>query len=475
MHLLKTLDKYIIKSYLGPLAVTFFIAWFVLFMQFLWKYLEDLVGKGLDTIILIEFFTYASAHLVTMALPLSVLLASIMLMGNLGENYELAAIKASGVSLQRLMRPLFILSILTSIGAFLFSNYVAPIADLKLGSLIYDITNQKPALNIKEGVYYDGIDGYVIRVSKKEKDGKTVHNIFIYDHTEHKGNTKLVYAEKGKLEMSKDENFLLVSLFNGSAYEEMKPNKPNGQNRPFVRTEFKEEYIRMDLTDFKMSRTKEDLFKDNYKMMNIFQLQENIDTIEAEIKIRKKEFGNQMQRNIGFNVNLISTPNSYVPLNFKGDILSLLIKQDKIRTIDAAMNMIRGNKNYTEASINDFNARKHMIVRSDMEWHGRFTLSIACLVLFFIGAPLGAIVRKGGLGMPVVLSVLFFLSYHIVSTTGEKFAKEEVWRPITGMWLSTLVFLPIGAFLTFKATSDSKLLELDFYLSPFKKIFAKKK
>lgn len=437
--------------------------------------MEDLVGKGLDTLILIEFFTYASAHLVTMALPLSVLLASIMLMGNLGENYELAAIKASGVSLQRLMRPLIILSILTSIGAFLFSNYVAPVADLKLGSLIYDITNQKPALNIKEGVYYDGIEGFVLRVSGKEKDGKTVHNIFIYDHTEHRGNVKLVYAEQGTLEMSKDENFLLVTLKNGSAYEEMKSEKPNAQNHPFVRTEFKEEFIRMDLTDFKMSRTKEDLFKDNYKMMNVFQLQANVDTIENEIKLRKTEFGKQMQRNIGYNSTVVNIPNAHFPENFKGDVLSLLNKQDKIRTIDAAMNMLRGNKNYTEASINDFDARRHMIVRSDMEWHGRFTLSIACLVLFFIGAPLGAIVRKGGLGMPVVLSVLFFLSYHIVSTTGEKFAKEEVWPPFTGMWLSTFVFLPIGAFLTFKATSDSKLLEMDFYLSPFKKLISRKK
>jgi len=472
---LKKLDSYIIKSYLGPLVVTFFIAWFVLFMQFLWKYLEDLVGKGLDALILIEFFTYASAHLVTMALPLAVLLASIMVMGNLGEHYEIAALKASGISLQRIMRPLMILSVITAIGAFLFSNYVAPIADLKLGSLIYDISNQKPSLNIKEGIYYDGINGYVLRVSKKEKDGKTVKNIFIYDHTEGRGNVKMVNAETGRLEMSKDENYLLVTLYNGNAYEEMRSQKPGSQNRPFIRTSFKEEFIRMDLSDFKMSRTKEDLFKENYKMMNVFQLESNIDTVKKEINLRLVDFGNQVQRNLGVgNISSSENVGAWFDSRFNGNIFSIVSDENKLKVFESASNIIRNNRNYSESAFNDYNARSQMVVRSQMEWHSRFTLSIACLVLFFIGAPLGAIVRKGGLGMPVVLSVLFFLSYYIVTTIGEKFAKEGVWQPITGMWFSTFIFFPIGLFLTFKATSDSKLLDLDYYLSPIKKLFQKK-
>jgi lipopolysaccharide export system permease protein len=445
-------------------------------MQFLWKYLEDLVGKGLETIVLIEFFTYASAHLITMALPLAVLLASIMTMGNLGENYELASLKASGISLQRILLPLIILSVGISLLAFLFSNYVAPVANLKLTSLIYDITNQKPALNIKEGIYYDEISGYVLRVSKKEKDGKTVKNIFIYDHTENRGNVKMIFAETGFLDMTTDKNFLLVKLNNGVSYEEIKPSKPNALNKPFIRTSFKEELIRMDLSDFKMSRTKEELFKENYKMMNVFQLDQTIDSIHKEIEYRLSDFERQVLRNLGINHSLSANTGLkfWYPENFNGDVLSLFSKTEQGRILDNSLNIIRGNINYADASLNDYKARNYSIVRSKMEWHGRFTLSIACLVLFFIGAPLGAIVRKGGLGMPVVLSVLFFLAYHIVSTTGEKFAKEEVWPPFQGMWFSTFIFLPIGFFLTVKATTDSKLFEADYYLSFFKRFITKK-
>jgi lipopolysaccharide export system permease protein len=463
---LKTIDKFIIKSYVGPFIFTFFISLFVLLMQFLWKYLEDLVGKGLDFSVVAELLLYASASLVPLALPLAILLSSIMTFGNFGENYELAAMKASGISLQRVMKPLIIVSIFISMGAFLFSNYVLPYANLKFGALLYDVMNQKPALNIVEGVYYNGIEGYVLRVGKKAKDGKTLEKIFIYDHTQHRGNVKVINAEKGKMEMSTNERYMLLTLYNGNVYEEVQTTRPGAQNFPFTRTSFKEQFIRFDLSAYKMSRSKEDLFKENVAMMNIFQLDAAADTMRMEMAERKKDFGNQLLRNMG----VITSENSatyFFNDKWKGDVLSQFNKPDKLRIIDFAMNSIRSSKSYIEAAENDNIARNQMIDRSSMEWHRKFTLSFACLVLFFIGAPLGAIVRKGGLGMPVVLSVLFFLAYHIISISGEKFAKEDVWTPLQGMWLGTMVFLPIGVFLTYKATKDSVLFDYNTYVRPF--------
>ena len=460
---LKKLDKFILKSYLGPFILTFFIAMFVLLMQFLWKYLEDLVGKGLEFSIIAELLFYASASIVPMALPLAILLSSIMTFGNLGEQYELAALKAAGISLNRVMRPLIILSIAISALAFLFSNYMLPYAKLKMGTLIYDIMNQKPSFNIQEGVYYKGIEGYVLRVGKKDKDGQTMYNMFIYDHTKNRGNNKVIIAKKGRMEVTKDERFLLFTLYNGNVYDEIETTRPNSQNRPFIRTSFDEERIKFDISSFKMQRTEEEMFKDNYQMLNITQLDASTDSIFVNINKRLEDCGFQLKNSMGLNPDSIKG-GLYFDASFIGNPLDKMNKADKLRTLDIAANLIRGSKNYVDASVQEKLALRHMIIRNQMEWHRKFTLSIACLVLFFIGAPLGAIVRKGGLGMPMVLSILFFLGFHILSITGEKIASEEVWTPLSGMWMSTFILLPIGAFLTFKSTSDSKLFELDFYL-----------
>ena len=265
---MKKLTLLVLRAFAGPMVITFIISLFVLLMQFLWKYIDDLVGKGIDTVIIIKLMVYVSVTLVPLALPLSLLLSSLMTFGNLAEHFEITACKSAGVSLQRIMRPLIITAFLICGSAFYFSNYILPIANLKMNALLYDVRQQKPALLIKEGIFYNGIDGYSIRVGKKESDGQTLRNIMIYDHSENRGNTKLILAESGKMAMSNDERYLLLYLSKGSSYEE-RENKPGRSSRPLMRSEFEEELVRFDLSSFKMTRTNEQLFKDNYPMHNL--------------------------------------------------------------------------------------------------------------------------------------------------------------------------------------------------------------
>jgi lipopolysaccharide export system permease protein len=266
--------------------MTFAVVMFILLMQFVWKYIDDFVGKGLEWHLILELMFYVSVTLVPMALPLAILLASIMTFGNLAESYELTALKSAGMSLQKVMKPLTITTVLMAIGAFLFANYVLPVANLKMGTLLYDITHQKPSLDIKEGIFYKGIQDFTIKVAKKDASKNTLYNILIYDHTQRQGNNKVVMAKEGNMKMSADENFLLITLKNGNSYEEVVSQNNKGF-KPLTRTSFKEETIVMDMRDFKMIRTDESLFKDNYQMMNVTQLDNEIDTLKKDEQERK--------------------------------------------------------------------------------------------------------------------------------------------------------------------------------------------
>ena len=470
--------------------MTFFIALFVLLMQFLWKYVDDLIGKGLEWYIISELMLYASASLVPLALPLAILLSSIMTFGNIGEHCELVALKSAGLSLQKIMMPLIILTILTSFTAFYFSNNILPLANLKFQTLLYDITHQKPAIEIKEGIFYNGIDGYTIRIGKKEKNGELLKNIMIYDHTNRAGSDKVILAETGSMQITPDNQFMLIHLKNGASYEEKKTEEKDKKNFPFLRSLFKEQLIRMDLTGFKLTRTDEELFKDNYQMLNLSQLEEAIDEMEKEKVIKKTDFANHIAENFyrnkpidlnaqdsiaGLNMeksNLSSATLSSEEISLKNDTPSLALqplfleqftRSEKIQAIETATNLVRSAKSYTESFISDLENREKYINRHLVEWHRKLTLSFACMILFFIGAPLGAIIRKGGLGMPVVVSFIFFIIFHVISITGEKFVKEDVMDPSIGMWLASFTLLPVGIFLTYKATRDSVIFDIDFY------------
>ena len=369
------------------------------------------------------------------------------------------------------MRPLIVFNFLLCIVAFYFSNNILPYANLKMGSLLFDVTNKKPALNIKEGVFYNGIDGYVIRVNKKMDDGKTLQDIMIYDHTSGSGNTKVMTAESGKMEMSSDSRFLILTLNNGQSYDEMNNNE-QGADHPLMRNKFKEQVIRLDLSGFKLTRTAEGLFKSNYQMMNVSQINAEIDSVRKDEEEERQNFVNQIVKSNSVNrprvVQQQVTATNHPVL--KTDFLS----GNEQQILEMALNMARNTKSVIEDHIEEQENYDEPVVNLLVERHKKFTLSFACLILFFVGAPLGAIIRKGGLGMPVVVSILFFIFFWVISITGEKAAKEGVLPPVVGMWLASAVILPIGIFLTIQATKDSSLFDINVYLSPFRKIFRRK-
>ncbi len=471
--------------------MTFFIAVFVLFLQFLWKYVDDLIGKGLEWSVLAELFFFAALSMFPLALPLAILLSSLMTFGNLGEQFELVALKSAGMSLQKIMSPLIVVAFLTSVGAFFFSNNMLPFINLKMNSLIYDIQQKKPALSIKEGVFYNGIDGYTIRIEQKEDDGITCHGIMIYDHTQGVGNNKMEIAESGKIFMSDDKQFLTMILYNVTSYEEQVNEE--GKFYPLVRGKFKEQTVKFDLSGFRLVRSEEELFKSSYSMLNIYQIEKMIDTLNAEKEQRisdfRKNFSEMLAEENVFKKpssnppdsvpRVLGAPNPFgirLPHTFKKTMQNKSPDaiETKARVIDLALNMARSKKYFIEGLISEKENCDRPVISLNVEWHKKFTLSIACLILFFVGAPLGAIIRKGGLGMPVVVSVIIFILFWVVTITGEKMSKEGAIPPYIGMWIATAVMLPLGIFLTRKATSDSALFDADAYLNFFRKLFSKK-
>lgn len=474
---MKKLHKLILRSYLGPFVLTFCIALFILLMQFVWKYVDDFVGKGLEWYVIVELLFYASASFVPMALPLAILLSSIMTMGNFGEHSELTACKSSGISLQKVMRPLVIVSIILSGVAFYFSNVVLPMANLKFGSLLYDVRQQKPAFALKAGIFYSGLEGYSIKVGNIEKDGKTLNNIMIYDHTENLGNTKLITAKSGSMDMA-DNNVMLLKLYNGNSFEEVK-NQKSESSRPFQRSIFKESVKRFDMAAYKFTRTDEELFKDNYQMLDLAQLGEMKDTAMFEIEEEVKRFENNVSSLYYFGKDSLFFQSEFSDNKISNSSTDYLLQElqgpEKQTILESAIVSARTAKQMTYAHSEDMEYRMKSIVKYNIEFHRKFTLSIACLILFFIGAPLGAIIRKGGLGLPVFMATVFFIFYHLVSITGEKFAKESLMSVPVGMWLASVVLLPVGLFLTIKATTDSALFDINAYLSVITKPFKRKK
>ncbi|NQV75209.1 MAG: YjgP/YjgQ family permease [Bacteroidetes bacterium] len=471
---MKKVHLLVFKAFIKPFIVTFFIVMFILLMLFLFKYIDDLIGKGFEWYVILELLMYASATNVAMALPLAILLSSIMTFGSLGENYELVAIKSAGISLQKAMMPLIIGVSMLSVAAFLFSDYMLPIANLKMGSLLYDVRNQKAAFLIKEGIFNNSIPGYSIRVKKKDPD-QTLHDVLIYERNTTSGNVNVLMAKEGQMFITDDDQLLVLKLKDGKRYEET-PGSTGTYNprQRLMRTEFKETEQKFDLSGFQLKRTDEELFKSNYAMLNLKQLNFYRDSFELK--------GDSNLRSTYRDLTLLARTYRTDSLNPKGpvkvikkykDVLEIIPIDKRIRSVQTAKDQIR--------SIKDILSRKELFIDDNdlrmrgflIELNRKFTLAISCLVLFFIGAPLGAIIRKGGLGLPVVMSVLFFLLYHIISTIGEKSVKEGTLTPFIGMWIAIFTLTPLGIFLTYKATVDSALFDLYFYKRWFKRLFAK--
>ncbi|GGH79860.1 lipopolysaccharide export system permease protein [Filimonas zeae] len=467
--MIKKLDTLIIRAFVGPFFATFLIALFVLVMQFFWLYIDDLVGKGLDIFTIFKLIGYVAAFNVPMALPLALLLSSIMTFGNLGESFELVAIKSAGIPLVRFMRPLLLVTIGISGIAFLFSNNVIPVVNLKLNALKYDIIVTKPAFDIKEGTFYDKIDGFVIKIGKKEKDDSTIRNVVIYEKAYNLQDRMLV-AESGIMRTTPDKRFLEFNLRNGWRYEENGPRNSLGTD--FIRLGFKEYKKVMDLSSFKQSKTEDSLFKYDAKMLSVRQLTISIDSLEKGFKTFYERARRETAAYLTFarfgdsNWAKVKVPPPVKAKNFDALIADSIREQVDERAI-SQISMV--STNITQIS-NDYVAKRQILRKHWIEWNRKFTLSAGCIVLFMIGAPLGSIIRKGGLGMPLVFAIIFFVVFYILNTMGEKFAKEGVTSIGVGMWLSTMVLVPIGLFLTTKAMSDSQLFNKEAYFRFFKKV-----
>ncbi|MCK5729850.1 MAG: LptF/LptG family permease [Draconibacterium sp.] len=479
---MKRLHWYVIKSFLGPFFMTFLIVVFVLLLQFLWKYVDDLVGKGLDVKVLGEMLFYASFGLLPFAFPLAMLLASIMTFGALGENYELVAMKSSGISLFRIMKPLIVIAVIVTAIAFYFSNNVLPYTNLKFTTLMYSVKKQRPELILQEGVFTNEIDGYNIKVGRKSHKTNMLYDLLIYDHTRSMTNESVTVADSGYLRMTDDKRYMVLNLFNGINYSEEKTkNRKEREKRPFRRDKFEEQTIRVRVRDFEFDRRDDDIFKNSYRMLNISQLVTMKDSLDIEYNKRLRHSMLQISINSSLSKKVfnLTAPHDSLIRDIEIEVDSIFNFDDYFTGIDKwvkaeitqqALERARSNMQNLNLYQGQLYEKKKYINKHDMERHRKFTLSIAVLIFFIIGAPLGAIIRKGGLGMPVVISILLFIAYYIISMTGEKSAREEVWQMFSGMWFSSFVFFPVGIWLSYKAGTDSAIMSAETYTKFFNRL-----
>jgi lipopolysaccharide export system permease protein len=464
---IKKLDTLIIRSFIGPFFATFIISMFVLVMQFFWLYIDDLVGKGLDLGTIGTLILYVAATAVPLALPLALLISSIMTFGNLGESFELVAIKSAGIPLLRFMRPLIVVTTFITGIAFLFANNIIPSAQLKLANLKNDIIAAKPAFDIKEGTFYNQIRSFAIKIGKKEKDDSTIRNVIIFEKKPGLQDNMLA-AESGIMRVTADKKFLEFILRNGWRYEEKGPRQTIQTD--YIRLGFKEYKKVIDLSELMMQESDPNSLKYDPKMLSVRQLGKAIDSLE--------KIDSHFMKRISAEVSPILAFAKYADTGWVKVDKSKIINAkkfaeaipDSLETLvyDRAINQITGASNSINLINDEYTGRIKTLRYHEIEWHRKFALSFACMVLFLIGAPLGSIIRKGGLGMPLVFSIIFFVIFHLFNTFGEKFVKENVTSAWFGMWLSTLVLLPIAAFLIFKAMRDSQLFNQEFYYRSFR-------
>ena len=488
MRIIKKIDLYMLRQFLGLFVLTFLICVFILLMQFLWIHVNDLVGKGVEVSVLAEFFIYAAVTVVPLALPLAILLASLISFGNLGEKFELTAMKSAGISLFRIMRPLTISIALISVGAFFFSNNVLPRSQVKLWTLIFSLRQKSPELDIPVGEFYDGIGGYNIYVGHKDNHTGMLYDLIIYDMSEGFKNSTVMLADSGKVYFTADSKYLQLTLHSGESFENLKDqadqkkknNKSGQQAIPYRRETFVKKNILIDFnTEF--NRYDESVLRDQHVSKNTAELIQSIDSVRVIAHKRSYDQSMELIKNRYFardklpNRQLIDSTQVGKPLAIR-DVDSLFLTFTHAQQQRALKNAI--DKAKSQGDQIEYNAlllddSQRYIRRHAIELHRKFTLAFACLIFFFIGAPLGAIIRKGGLGTPVVISVVMFIIYYIIDNTGFKMAREALWPTWAGMWLSSAVLLPIGVFLTYKAATDSALLNPEAWVKQYE-IFKEK-
>ena len=473
---MKKLDQFILKSFIGPFVAILLVVVFILVMQFLWLYIDELVGKGLSLKVIFEFLGWGSVTMLPLSLPLATLLASMMTLGTLGENNELLAIKAAGISLQRVMVPLGIACLLISVGAFFISNDLMPVAFNKIYTLRDDIGKTKEEIKIPTGTFYNGIEGYILRVNERDDETGMMHGVMVYNHTGNKGNTSLTIADSAMMKMSKDKSFLSFTLYDGANYEETNTKKYRDTTLQLQKIDFTRQELFIPLENYAFEKSDSARFDDEVKSMNLKQLyhgQDSIGGLNADAKASNIK-GMMNTRNIRFVNQLDSAVRVSRTSRF------VMEDGDRWKDIDVeirALENAKANADEMQVTLNSYSRERFhytfTLRRIDIEILKKFALSVACLIFFFIGAPLGALIRKGGLGTPAIISVLFFVAYWVIDISGTKLARDGAVGAFHGVFISSYVLLPTGLFLTWKAINDSSIFNLDAVKSVFRKIKTK--
>lgn len=490
MRVIKRLYGFILKSFLPLFAMTFFIVLFIVLMQFLWKYIDDLVGKGLSVSLIAELFFYAAVSMVPMALPLAILLASLMTFGNFGEKFELTAMKASGISLLHAMRPLIVLIAFISVGAFFFQNYVLPPAQVKMWTLLFSFKQKSPELEIPEGVFYDQIPGYNLFVEDKNRDTGMLYGMMIYDVSRGGDNSTILLADSGRLAFTGDMRYLYLHLYQGEQFENLREQKSLDKNVPFRREAFSDKEVLIPF-DANFNRLDEGGMRSQYVGKDIKELRHTIDSIGERLDstgalyardLKSSAFpilrsGRDIRRIEAVDeddkTNAKDSASVVAPVNLDSLISSLPLNQ-KEQVFSSALDISKRQVAEYQFKSMTVHEDKRNMRRHEIELIKKYTLSVACLIFFFIGAPLGAIIRKGGLGTPLVISVLLFLFYYIIDNTGYKMARDGRWPVWIGIWLSTFILAPLGVYVTIKAMNDSAVFDGDRYKAFFRKILGLK-
>lgn len=476
---MKTIHKFTLKAFLGPMVLSFFIVMFILMMNFVWRYIDELVGKGLSFDVIVELLFYATANMMPLGIPLATLFAAIMTMGNLGEHNELLAMKSAGMSLPNILKPLIGVVLVVAVSSFFVVNNLVPYSNKKMMAILYDIKQQKETMEFKDGIFFNGIENMNIRVGHQDPDTGLLNDILIYDTRDRNGNMTTTVADSGYIYMSDDKKFLMIKLYNGQTYETTRNYKWNTENA--IRHQiFKVQNGALEIEGFDFSRTDMNLFS-NHQTKTTSELQVDIDSLRVEADrdsarsyepLLKNNLLTEDESALGL-FDTVKVDYSYkVPTNLMKALDTLTIKQ-KRDIVQTAKTNARNSRYSLNRNENTAKETLNKLYRSQVEWHRKVSLPISVIIFFLIGAPLGAIIRKGGLAMPVVVSVLFFVIYYVISIAGEKMAKEGTWNAAFGMWFSAIILLPIALYLTRIATNDSNLFNVDWYVVQFGKAKAK--
>ena len=470
---MKKLNQFILKSFIGPFIAILLVVVFILVMQFLWLYIDELVGKGLSFKVILEFLGWGSVTMLPLSLPLATLLASMMTLGTLGENNELLAIKAAGISLQRVLVPLGVACLVVSIGAFFISNDLLPVAFNKIYTLRDDIGKTKEEIKIPTGTFYNGIEGYILRVNERDDETGVMHGVMVYNHTGNKGNTSLTIADSAMMKMSKDKSYLTFTLYDGANYEETNNKSYRDTTLQLQKIDFKSQQLYIPLQNYAFEKSDSARFDDEVKSMNLKQLHHGQDSIgnlnaaamasniKGLMNTRSLRFHNQLDSAV-----VASRSSHFTMKEGEGwDDFDLEIN---------ALSNAKNNAEEMQVTLSSYSRERFhytfTLRRIDIEILKKFALSVACLIFFFIGAPLGALIRKGGLGTPAIISVLFFVAYWVIDISGTKLARDGAVGPFHGVFISSYILLPTGLFLTWKAINDSSVFNMDAVKSVFRKI-----